>query len=104
VPPPAANPTQPSKPTGSACAVRLSRTTIAAGRRSIIRARLVNAPKHRKLRVSARRGSSRKAVATARLNRAGSARLVLKAQRAGRLTVHVSGSTGCASAQLRVRR
>ncbi|MDA0166095.1 LamG domain-containing protein [Solirubrobacter ginsenosidimutans] len=99
-PPVPTRPTDP-KPTASTCAVRLSRATIVAGRRTIIRARLVHAPKHRKLRVSARRGSSRKAVATARLNRAGSARLVLRAQRVGHLTVHV---TGCASAQLRIRK
>jgi hypothetical protein len=102
-PPPTTDPTQPTapKPTGSACAVRLSRATIVAGRRTIVRARLVHAPKHRKLRVSARRGSSRKAVASARFNRAGSARLVFRAQRVGHLTVHV---TGCASAELRVRK
>jgi concanavalin A-like lectin/glucanase superfamily protein len=91
-----------SKPAKSACTVRLSRRTIVAGRRAIITARLVNAPRRSKLTLSARRGSSRKSVATARLSRSGHARLVLKAQRAGRLTVGVIGHSGCAPAQLHV--
>jgi hypothetical protein len=93
-----------SQPTKPVCSVKLSRRTIAAGRRTIIRARLAHAPKHAKLRLTARRTSARKVVASARLNRAGHARLVLKAQRAGRLTVRVIGHSGCAPAQLRVSR
>jgi hypothetical protein len=93
-----------SKPAKPVCTVKLSRRTIAAGRRTIIRARLAHAPKHAKLRLTARRASARKVVASARLNRAGHARLVLKAQRAGRLTVRVIGHSGCAPAQLRVSR
>ena len=85
-----------SQPTKPVCSVQLSRRTISAGRRTVIRAHLVHAPKHAKLRLTARRASARKIVASARLNRSGHARLVLKAQRAGRLTVRVIGHSGCA--------
>jgi hypothetical protein len=93
---PASNPAKP------ACRVHLSRRTIVAGRRTIIRARLTNAPRRSKLRVSASRSTGRKALATARLSRTGHARLVLKAPRSGRVTVRVVGHSGCAPAQLRV--
>lgn len=86
----------------SACAVRLSRRTIFAGRRTVVRARLANAPGRRKVTLSARRGSVRNAVATARLSRSGEARLVFRRPRAGRLTIYVIGRSGCAAAQLRV--
>jgi hypothetical protein len=89
----------PSKP---GCSVRLSRRTIVAGRRTIVRARLAHAPSKRKVTLSARRGGARKVVATARVSRTGQARLVFKAPRAGRLTIHVIGRSGCAAAQLRV--
>ena len=86
----------------SPCTVRLSRRTIVAGRRTVVRARLTNAPGRRKLTLSARRGGARQAVTTARLSRSGEARLVFKRPRAGRLTIHVIGRSGCAAAQLHV--
>jgi hypothetical protein len=90
------------KPAAATCAVRLSRRTIVAGRRTIIRAHLTNAPRRSKLRLSASRTTARKALATARLSSSGHARLVLKAQRAGRVTVRVVGHSGCTPAYLRI--
>jgi hypothetical protein len=87
-----------------ACKVKLSRKKIAAGRRTVVRARLTGAPNRRKLKLTVRRGSARKPIATARLNRAGAARLVVKTHRAGRLTVRVSGTSACTPATMRVTR
>jgi hypothetical protein len=100
---------KPGAPNGSpkpqakpGCTVRLSRKSIRAGRPAVVRVSLQNAPRRSKLRLSAKRSASRKTLATARLTQAGSARLVLKPQRAGRLTVRVVGYSNCAAAQLRV--
>jgi hypothetical protein len=105
-PDPGSTPATPAAPpvSKSGCAVRLSRRTITAGRRTIVRARLTNAPGKRKLTLSARRGAGRKAVASARLSRSGQARLVFKSPRAGQLTIHVVGRSGCTAATLRVTR
>jgi hypothetical protein len=94
--------TTPPAAKSPACEVRLSRHSMPASRRTIIRARLVNAPRKSKLRLVARRGTQRKAITSARVSASGHARLVVRSQRAGRLTIRVVGKTGCASARLTV--
>ena len=91
-------------PIGSSktCTVRLARRNVVAGRRTVVRARLLNASKRGKLRLSVRRGTRGKAVTSARISASGHARLVVRSQRAGHLTVRVVGRTGCASARLTV--
>ncbi len=91
-------------PTASSktCTVRLARRNVVAGRRTVVRARLLNASKRGKLRLSVRRGTRGKAVTSARISASGRARLVVRSQRAGHLTVRVVGRTGCASARLTV--
>jgi hypothetical protein len=86
------------------CTVKLSRKKIAAGRRTILRVRLTRAPSKRKLKLTATRASARRPIATGRLNRAGEARLRLKPQRPGRLTVRVVGRSVCTPASVRVTR
>jgi hypothetical protein len=97
-------PATPAPPAAKQCTVRIARRTVRAGRRVVIRARVVNAPSSRKVRVTARHGRAGKRIASARVSRSGKARLVLIRPRAGRLTLAVSGRSDCASAQLRVRR
>ena len=98
-PPPGSNTPATS---GKGCSVRLSRANMVAGRRTVVRARLVNAPKRSKLRLTVHRANQRKAVASARISASGRARLVVRSPRAGHLTVRVVGRGGCASARLTV--
>jgi hypothetical protein len=98
--------TSSERPNGSSkpCTVRLARRSVVAGRRTVVRAQLLNAAKRSKLRLTARRGTRRKVVASARISSSGHARLVVRSQQVGHLTVRVVGRTGCASARLTVTR
>jgi hypothetical protein len=84
------------------CVVHLSRTRVVARRKSVVRVRVT--PSARRATVVARRTSNGKAVAKARTSASGVARLVVKAQRSGHLTIAVAGRPGCLGANLRVGR
>ena len=61
-----------------------------------------NAPKRSKLRLTIKRSTRRKALASGRFSASGHARLVVRAQRVGHLTVRLAGAGTCASARLNV--
>jgi hypothetical protein len=82
-------------PTRPRCSVRLSRSRIAPGRRTVLRVRVAGASK---AKVTVRRG--RRTVATTRVRSSRSTRLLLRAQRAGKLTFK---TVGCTSTTLSVR-
>jgi hypothetical protein len=83
------------------CTVQLSRTRIAAGRRSVVRAHVVRSGPHR-VDVVAHRTSRGKTLAKARTGATGVARLVLRVGRSGRLTISVKDRPGCRPAYLTV--
>jgi hypothetical protein len=80
------------------CAIRLSRSRVAAHRKTVVSARVGV----RSVTVVARRTSRGKAVAKARTSAVGVARLTIVRPRSGRLTVSVAGHPSCAPARLRV--
>jgi hypothetical protein len=92
-----AGPLGPAKPK-SACTVTLSRTSVVARRRTVVRAHVGLS----KVTVTARRSSRGKPLAHARTGASGSARLVVKAPRTGTITVGVAGRASCSAARLRV--
>ncbi len=92
---PANSPPAGTSPTRSRCSVRLSRSRVPAGRRAVLRVRVTGAAN---ATVTVKRGRTR--VATKRVRAARAARLVLRAQRAGKLTF---SAPGCASAKLSIR-
>jgi Concanavalin A-like lectin/glucanases superfamily len=87
-------------PPTSSCTVHASRRRITAKRRSVVTVRAVGV--RRRLRLSVRRVATGRVVATRATNAAGSARLVLKVGRSGRLRVGVVGRAGCTPAFIRV--
>ncbi|MGI9100471.1 MAG: LamG domain-containing protein [Solirubrobacteraceae bacterium] len=92
--------TQPPK---ASCAVHASRKQIRTRRRSIVTVRAVGARRPlRRVRLSVRHVGAGKVLATRRTNATGSARLVLKVRRSGRLRIGVVGRPSCAPAFIRV--
>jgi hypothetical protein len=89
-----------ARPPPSSCAVRASRRRIRTKRRSVVTVRVVGVP--RRLRLSVRRVGTGKLVATRETDAAGSARLVLKVRRRGRLRIGVVGRSSCTPAFIRV--
>jgi hypothetical protein len=87
-------------PPVSSCAVRTSRRRITSERRAVVKVRAVGVA--RRQRLSVRHVATGRVVATRRTNAAGSARLVLKVRRTGRLRVGVVGHAGCAPAFISV--
>jgi concanavalin A-like lectin/glucanase superfamily protein len=101
----------PGPPSGSSgtgapaqgCRVQLSRTRIASGRRSVVRAQVVRPGPHR-VDVVANRTRRGKTLAKARTGATGLARLVLRVARSGRLTISVKDRPACSPAYLTVSR
>jgi hypothetical protein len=78
-----------------ACTVKLSRTSVVAHRRTVVRARVGV----KRAKVTARHSKHGRLLASARSNTSGVARLVLKPHTTGRLTV---STVGCVAASLKV--
>lgn len=92
-----------AKPPKSSCAVRASRTQIAA-RRAVVGLRATGARGRplRRVRLAVRHADNRKLIAVRRTNARGRARLVLKVRKRGRLRVDVIGRSRCTPAFIRV--
>jgi Concanavalin A-like lectin/glucanases superfamily len=90
-------------PPKASCAVLASRKRIRPKRRVrvTVRAASTRGPL-RRVRLAVRRTGARKVIASSRTNTKGSARLVLKVQRSGRLRISVAGLDLCAPAFIRV--
>ena len=89
-------------PAPSSCAVRASRTRIRTERRSVVTVRAVGA--RQRLRLSVRRVGSGRIVATSKTDADGSARLVLRPRKSGRLRIGVVGRANCTPAFVTVAR
>jgi hypothetical protein len=99
--PPAVAPGAPAR----ACKLRLSRTRIAAGRRSAVLARVtLRGRPVRGVRVVARRRARAKPITRARTGARGRARLMILMRRAGRLRITAAVTPSCSPGYIRVTR
>jgi Concanavalin A-like lectin/glucanases superfamily len=104
-PPPAARPVAAPGAPQRACSLRLSRTRIAARRRTVVRARVTlrgrPAPA---VQIVARRQGRKKPITRARTGAGGRVRLVIRVRRPGRVRISVAIRPSCAPVVVRVAR
>jgi hypothetical protein len=89
-------------PAPSSCTVRASRRRITTKHGAVVTVRAVGA--RRRLRLSVRRVGSGRIVATSKTDANGSARLVLRVRKSGRLRIGVAGHANCTPAFVTVTR